>query len=99
MRKFSFQNQVLAGFVTTLFFVFILAVVSFLSIDDLQKNNQQADQTEKLIGLTENIQRQLLNAEASERGFFISNNPVYLEAYNASRDNIESLIADVVVLV
>ncbi|WP_207426888.1 response regulator [Pedobacter sp. SYSU D00535] len=84
MRKFSFQQQVLTGFVATLFFVFLLAVVSYVSIENLQENGEALNRTEQIVRLTEEIEQSLVDAETSERGFVITGNPEFLDRYHST---------------
>ena len=88
MPKLNFQQRVLTGFVFTLVFVFILALVSYLSIKELQKNAVGVYDTEQIITVSYKVFEDLLNCESSVRGFVVTGNPDFLDSYNQSVDKI-----------
>ena len=88
MSKFNFQQRVLAGFAFTLIFVFATAIVSYLSIKELQKNSAEVYDAEQVITESYKVFEVLLNSETGMRGFVITGNPVFLEPYNQSVDKI-----------
>ncbi|TZF84034.1 response regulator [Pedobacter sp. BS3] len=92
MRKFTFQQQVLTGFGITLFFVFVLAIVSYLSIQKLQSDINWANRTEKIVTLSGNIQQYLVDAETGQRGYIITGSEAYLDIYNLSVNNVDPAI-------
>ena len=89
MQKFSFKQQVLTGFVATLAVVFVLAVVSYLSIKDLESNEGWVNRTEDVIECTNQIRHHMAEAEASERGYIITGVPKFLDKYNFSINLVE----------
>jgi CheY-like chemotaxis protein/signal transduction histidine kinase/CHASE3 domain sensor protein len=86
MSKFNFQQRVLAGFAFTLVFVFVTAIVSYLSITKLQRNAVGVYDTEQIITTSYKVLEDLLNSETGVRGFVVTGNPVFLEPYNQSID-------------
>lgn len=92
MQKFSFQQQVLTGFGVTLIVVFFVAIVSYISIKDLESNERWVNHTEDVIGSTHQIREQLTDAETSQRGYIITGIPKFLDRYNYYINQIESSV-------
>lgn len=88
MSKFNFQQRVLAGFAFTLVFVFVTAIVSYLSIKKLQRNAEEIYDTEQIINISNQILQDHLNVETGVRGFVVTGNPAFLEPSNQSADKI-----------
>ncbi len=84
MSKFNFQQRVLAGFTFTLVFVFVLAIASYLSIRELQKNSGGVYNTEQSITTSYEVLEDLLNCETAVRGYIVTGNSMFLEPYNLS---------------
>ncbi|MEO8794212.1 MAG: response regulator [Daejeonella sp.] len=88
MSKFTFQQRVLAGFTFTLVFVFILAIASYLSINELQKNSEGVNQTQKSITTSYQVLEDLINCETAVRGYVLTGNSSFLEPFNTSVNKI-----------
>ncbi|WP_026899162.1 response regulator [Daejeonella oryzae] len=84
MSKFNFQQRVLAGFAFTLAFVFFMAIVSYLSIKELQSSASEVYDTEQIVTRSYDVFEALVNSETSVRGFVITGNPAFLDPYNNS---------------
>ncbi|HXH99384.1 MAG TPA: response regulator [Sphingobacteriaceae bacterium] len=94
MRNFSFQQQVITGFIITFAFVFIVGISSYLSIKELQENSNWVVHTEEVLAKTQEIGLKITEAESSSRGYIITGQPAYLERYNINIRNIPFLIRD-----
>ncbi|EOR94827.1 Signal transduction histidine kinase [Arcticibacter svalbardensis MN12-7] len=80
-KKFSFQNQVLAGFMLTFLIVFTVGIVSFFSIKDQVKDASWVDHTKQIVLLNNEIESHLTTAEADQRGYMITGFKYYLDDY------------------
>ncbi|RFZ84687.1 response regulator [Mucilaginibacter terrenus] len=82
MFKFSFRNQVLAGFAVSIILVIAVGVLSFNSIKQLEDDTVMVDHTQKVIKTTNNVLQLLIDGETGMRGYGATNNKVFLEPYN-----------------
>ncbi|MXV15094.1 response regulator [Hufsiella ginkgonis] len=93
MKKFSFQQQVLAGFATTLIFIFALAGVSYLSIRNRIINLQEANgwvyHTQHVQDDINSIQNHLRDAETNLQSYIITNNREFVKPYNLAITNVQ----------
>ena len=55
MFKFSFRNQVLAGFAVSIILVLLVGVLSYKSINQLEDDTVWVDHTQKVIKTTNKI--------------------------------------------
>ena len=101
MQKLSFKQLVFIGFTTTIICVFILGISSYLSIRNLQENEQKLTHSEQVLTLSNKVYEQLLDAESSERGYVLTGKREFLERYNHSLNilnptihNLKQLVAD-----
>ena len=88
MPKLSFQQQVLTGFITTLFLVFAGAIISYNRIRDLQKDSLSVDRTQEIIKFTNQVLINIVQAESSVRGLIATGDSYYLDDYNESLSKI-----------
>jgi CheY-like chemotaxis protein/signal transduction histidine kinase/CHASE3 domain sensor protein len=101
MLKLSFRNQVLAGFAVSILLVFIVGILSFNSINQLENDTVIVDHTQKVIKTSTDLLQQLINAETSMRGYCATDKKTFLEPYNAALPlingdvtELKNLIAD-----
>ncbi|MFD2160872.1 response regulator [Paradesertivirga mongoliensis] len=101
MKKFSFQQQVLAGFTITLAFVFSVGIISYIRIDEMEKDNISVDQAQEVIKLSNVILFSISRAESSCRAYITTGDRRYFDLYNESLskimpsiDRLKSLVAD-----
>jgi CheY-like chemotaxis protein/signal transduction histidine kinase/CHASE3 domain sensor protein len=94
MLKFSFRNQVLAGFVVSILLVFIVGILSFNSINKLEDDTVMVDHTQKVIKTSNSLLLQLVNAETGMRGYGATAKKVFLESYNAAFPIINTNLND-----
>ncbi|MFD0939677.1 response regulator [Pedobacter boryungensis] len=88
MFKLSFKQQVLTGFAVSLVFVFIAALVSYLSIKSFNESSNWIEHTYKVISTAENTKTELINAETGLRGFILTQRATYKSPYNKSIDQV-----------
>jgi len=69
MHKFSFQQQVLAGFILCLLLVFIMTFVSYFGLREMQYDATGVNQIVNIINKTEGIEKHIVTAESNQRGF------------------------------
>lgn len=89
MQKFSFQQQVLTGFIATLIVIFAFAFLFYSKLNSIEENRKQITHSEKILQTSSLLRSQLTEAETSERGYIISNLPRFVERFNYSTHEIE----------
>jgi CheY-like chemotaxis protein/signal transduction histidine kinase/CHASE3 domain sensor protein len=82
MLKFSFRQQVLAGFVVSIILVLVVGVLSFTSIRQFEEDNVWVDHTQSVIRSSNNLLQHLIDAETGMRGYGATNKKVFLDPYN-----------------
>jgi CheY-like chemotaxis protein/signal transduction histidine kinase/CHASE3 domain sensor protein len=90
MFKLSFRNQVLAGFVVSIILVFIVGILSYNSISQLQDDTLMVDHTQKVIKTSTSLLQQLIDAETGMRGYGATGKKVFLDPYNAALPAVHS---------
>ena len=93
MLKLSFRNQVLTGFAVSIILVFLVAVFSFRSITQLEKDQAKVEQSEVLIHTSRDILQNLIDAETGMRGFVAMDKPAFLDPYKAALPLIRNNVA------
>jgi len=83
-KKLSFQQQVLSGFVFTLVFLFSVAVVSYLSMEDQKEDARWLRHSGRVFQTNDMILTHITTAESSQRGFVLAGLPGLLEQYKRS---------------
>lgn len=81
LRKFSFQNQVLAGFMFTFLIIFIVATYLFYNIKEQINDARWVDRTKSIVSLNNEVDFHLTAAEADKRGYMITGFKQYLDDY------------------
>ncbi|NHA04030.1 response regulator [Mucilaginibacter sp. HC2] len=88
MLKFSFRQQVLAGFVVSIILVLVVGVLSYNSIRKFEDDNRWVDHTQKVIKSANNLLQHMIDAETGMRGYAATGNKVFLEPYNEALPRI-----------
>jgi CheY-like chemotaxis protein/signal transduction histidine kinase/CHASE3 domain sensor protein len=88
MFKFSFRQQVLAGFVVSIILVLVVGVLSYNSIRQFEEDNVWVDHTQNVIKSSNNLLQHLIDAETGMRGYGATNNKVFLDPYNEALPRI-----------
>ncbi|MEJ7693451.1 response regulator, partial [Daejeonella sp.] len=88
MRKFTFQQQVIAGFAVCLALVFALAIGSYLSIRKLQADAGWVNHTYEVIGQAEKIENYIITCESGVRGYVASGDIDNLATFQDTKGKI-----------
>ena len=101
MLKFSFKQQVFAGFAVAVILVLAVGILSFRSIHQLESDSGMVDHTQKVIKTSTHLLQLMIDAETGMRGFVATNNPVFLDPYNTALpvikvelEKLKDLVAD-----
>lgn len=94
MHKITFKQLVLSGFLATVVCVLILGISSYISIKNLQDNEEQESRTEWILLLSHKVQQQLLDAESNERAYVTTGKRVYFDKYTGLINLINPTIND-----
>lgn len=81
--------MVLAAAIT---FFTVSAVLAYRSIDVITKNNISTNNSLQTINLMQDLNRELLAAESSQRGYLLTENPEYLEPYKKTLLVVDDLL-------
>ena len=88
MLRFSFRQQVMAGFAVSLILVFIVGILSYTSIRQLENDSDMVDHTQKVIKTSSSLLQLMIDAETGMRGFGATSKVVFLDPYNAALPGI-----------
>lgn len=88
MLKLSFRNQVLVGFAISILLVFVVAIFSYTSITQLEKDQAKVEHSEQLIRTSHDILQRLIDAETGMRGFVAVDKKVFLDPYHVAISQI-----------
>tara|TARA_R110002049_G_scaffold309311_1_gene521171 strand:- start:23341 stop:25125 length:1785 start_codon:yes stop_codon:yes gene_type:complete len=77
-------------FFTCSFVILIVGGITYRNMDNLSKSSNLVTHTYKVNVQLEQILSYLKDAETSQRGFIITNDPLYLEPYESGRENINN---------
>lgn len=101
MFRFSFKQQVFAGFAVSVLLVLSVGILSYKSIHQLESDSNMVDHTQKVIKTSTNLLQLMIDAETGMRGFVATNNKTFLDPYNsalpaihANSELLKTLIAD-----
>jgi PAS domain S-box-containing protein len=72
------------GFGFALLVLLLIGVVSFLSLRSLVQSSERVTRMREVLARSSHIDALLSDAETSQRGFLITGDPVYLEAYESA---------------
>ena len=90
MLRFSFRNQVLAGFILSVLLVLAVGLLSYNSINQLENDSAVVDHTQRVIKTSNNLLQLMIDAETGVRGYAATNNKVFLDPYTAALPGIHS---------
>jgi CheY-like chemotaxis protein/signal transduction histidine kinase/CHASE3 domain sensor protein len=88
MLKFSFRQQVLAGFVVSIILVLVVGVLSYNSIRQFEDDNRWVDHTQKVIKSANGLMQHMIDAETGMRGYVATGNKAFLDPYNEALPRI-----------
>jgi CheY-like chemotaxis protein/CHASE3 domain sensor protein len=99
MLKLSFRGQVMAGFGVSILLVFLVGILSYKSIDQLESDTAMVDHTQQVIKRSTSLLQQLIDAETGMRGYGATAKPIFLEPYNAAIPIVNADLAELKVLI
>lgn len=76
------------------FLILLIGGITYRNLDDLNKSSDLLTQTYKVNVELEQIFSYLKDAETGQRGFIITNDPLYLDPFESGRENINNSIAE-----
>lgn len=89
----------MTGFGFSLLFVLVSAITSYNSVESLTADAKWQSHTYEVINITEKIETQMLNSEASLRGFILTQKNEFLDPYTVNVDKIAPTIGELSILV
>jgi CheY-like chemotaxis protein/signal transduction histidine kinase/CHASE3 domain sensor protein len=93
MVKFSFRQQVTTGFAISIVLVFVVGVLAYKSIRQLEEDNSWVDHTQHVIKSSTNLLQHMIDAETGVRGFAATGDKVLLDPYNEALPLIDADLA------
>ena len=95
MLKFTFRQQVFAGFSVSVLLILLVGILSYRSITRLESDSSLVDHTQHVIRTSTDILQLMIDAETGMRGYVATDNPDFLEPYKNSlpliKANVEQL--------
>jgi CheY-like chemotaxis protein/CHASE3 domain sensor protein len=90
MLKFSFKQQVFAGFAISVLLVLIVGILSYKSIHQLESDSSMVEHTQKVIKTSTDLLQLMIDAETGMRGYVATDNEVFLDPYKAALPGIST---------
>ena len=91
MPKFLLRH-VNVGFGFALIALFVIGVVSFLAIRSLVRNSDQVTHTQEVLAHASRVGSLFADAEAGQRGFIVTGDPLFLEPYTVASSRLRAEI-------
>jgi CheY-like chemotaxis protein/CHASE3 domain sensor protein len=88
MLKFSFRQQVLAGFIVSIILVLAVGILAYTSIRQLEDDTDWVDHTQKVIRSSNGLLQHLIDAETGMRGYGATGKKAFLDPYNEALPRI-----------
>jgi len=88
MLNLSFRQRVLLGFAASIILVFVVGILSFKSIHQLEDDTKMVDHTQTVINTSDHLLQLMIDAETGMRGYGATDNKVFLDPYNAALPKI-----------
>lgn len=89
----KFGGTLVIAFIASLVLLTAIGVVSYRSVQTLNANNELVDHTQEVLDQLQDIRIQIIQVETDARGFLLTGDKVYLEAYDRDRNDIPAKIA------
>jgi signal transduction histidine kinase/DNA-binding response OmpR family regulator/CHASE3 domain sensor protein len=94
----NFKGNLLIGFGVSLVILFISSAASYISIHNLLNSAQLVRETNSVILETEQLYASLKEAESSQRGFLLTDDPAFLEHYEFAKESVRNGLASMLQL-
>ncbi len=79
--------------------MFVVGILSYKSINQLEDDNVWVDHTEKVIKTSTNLLQLMIDAETGMRGYGATDNKVFLDPYNEALPKIQTDLSELRTLV
>jgi len=99
MFKLSFRNQVLIGFGFSIILVFIVGILSYTSINQLESDTKKVEHTQQVIKRSNALLQGLVDAETGMRGYGATAKKVFLQPYKKAIPEINNDLQELRLLV
>lgn len=91
----SFKRNILLGLGLSLAALIISSAASYISIKKLLESENWVEHTTKVIQGLDNVISRIKDAETGQRGYLLTGDPVFLEPYTGSKDDVMAYIDEV----
>ncbi len=92
--KTSFRRNIVIGFGVSLLLLLISSAASFVSIRLLLDNFGRVTHTHEVLNVLEKLNRKLVEAETSLRGFALTQDATFLTSYTEDSTEVKALLRD-----
>ena len=99
IMRFTFQQQVFTGIVTSIFLVILVGVTSYNALILQQENAAWVYHTRDVMSSSGSVKNLLLTAETNVRGFALTKNIKFETSYNQANDRILAEVNKLKILV
>ena len=90
-----FGGTLVLAFVASFILLIAIGVVSYRSVQTLIANNELVEHTQEVLDQLKEIRIQIIQVETDARGYLLTGDQVFLEAYDRDRNAIAEKIAAV----
>lgn len=97
--KNTFKGNLIIGFGFSLLLLIVSSVASYISIKSLLNSSILVDHTGKVINKLRDALTVVKDAETGQRGYLLTKNEVFLNAYNGARKRSADLFKEIKVLI
>lgn len=88
----TFKRNILLGLGISLAALIISSTASYISIEKLVDSEASVAHTSKVIQRLDNIISRIKDAETGQRGFLLTGEPVFLDPYKGSKDDVMTFL-------
>jgi signal transduction histidine kinase len=93
--KLNFKNRLLLIFGISVLLIVAFTIVTFNSLNNLVENEDWVSHTQDVLFNLEQVESKIKDAETGQRGYLLSQNPVFLDdyygAYEKTHNNLDKL--------
>src|SRR5829696_1961987 len=89
----KFGGTLVLAFLLSLVVLIGIGIISYKSVRTLIANNELVEHTQEVLDQLQEIRIQIIQVETDARGFLLTGDRIYLEAYDRDRTHIFDKIA------
>lgn len=89
----TFKKNLLYGLGISLTLLFISSLASYLSIRNLINNSKMVQESSITLNNLDNVLSLVKDAETGQRGFLLTNDPIFLTPFNSAKENISAALS------